>query len=80
MDQYGVYDPDPAIGKIRCPILAFFGTVQDTGGEADLDMIRRNAKAAARVDTAVIDGADHIYTGRESAVARILLDWLATID
>jgi pimeloyl-ACP methyl ester carboxylesterase len=79
LDQYGLDAPDPAIGKIRCPILAFFGTVQDTGDQADLEMIRRNAKAAERVDTAIVEGADHVYTGRESAVARVLLDWLGTI-
>jgi pimeloyl-ACP methyl ester carboxylesterase len=80
LDQYGLDAPDPAIGKIRCPILAFFGTVQDTGDAADLEMIRRNAKAAERIDTAIVDGADHVYTGRESAVARVLLDWLGTIS
>jgi pimeloyl-ACP methyl ester carboxylesterase len=79
LDQYGLDAPEPAIGKVRCPVLAFFGTIQDTGNETDLDMIRRNAKAAERIDTAIIDGADHVYTGRESAVARVLLDWLATL-
>jgi pimeloyl-ACP methyl ester carboxylesterase len=80
LDQYGLDNPDPAIGKVRCPILAFFGTIQDTGGQEDLDMIRRNATSAERVDTAIVDGADHVYTGRESAVAQVLLGWLATIN
>lgn len=79
LDQYGLDDPDPAIGKVRCPVLAFFGTVQDTGDASDLEMIRRNAKSAERVDTAIVEGADHVYTGRESAVARVILDWLATL-
>src|SRR5215207_7515239 len=79
LDQYGLDAPEPAIGKVRCPVLAFFGTVQDTGTEVDLEMIRRNAKAAERVDTAIIDGADHVYTGREWAVARVIANWLATI-
>jgi pimeloyl-ACP methyl ester carboxylesterase len=76
LDQFGLDDPDAAIGKIRCPVLAFFGTVQDTGDEADLELIRRNAKAAARVDTAIVEGADHVYTNRESAVAQVILEWL----
>jgi pimeloyl-ACP methyl ester carboxylesterase len=79
LDQYGLDAPDPAIGKVRCPVLAFFGTVQDTGTEVDLEMIRRNARAAERVDIAIIDGADHVYTGRESAVARVIANWLATL-
>ena len=60
-------------------MLALFGTVQDTGTAADLEMIRRNAKAAERVDTALVEGANHIYTDRESDVARVILDWLRTI-
>jgi len=79
LDQYGLDVADPAIGTIRCPILAFFGTVQDTGDQADLEMIRRNAKATERVDTAIVEGADHVYTGRESAVAQVVLSWLGTI-
>jgi pimeloyl-ACP methyl ester carboxylesterase len=80
LDQYGLLTAEPAIGKVRCPVLAFFGTVQDTGGWEDHDMIRRNATSAERIDTAIIDGADHVYTGRESAVAQVLLGWLATIN
>ena len=79
LDQFGLDDPDPAIGKVRCPVLAFFGIVQDTGAEADLERIRRNAKAAERVDTAMVEGSNHIYTDRESAVARVILRWLDTI-
>lgn len=79
LDQFGLDDPDPAIGKVRCPVLALFGTDRDTGTAADLELIRRNAKSAARVDTAMIEGANHLYTDRESAVARVLLDWLETI-
>jgi dienelactone hydrolase len=79
LDQYGLDAAEPEIGKVRCPLLALFGTVQDTGDEADLQMIRRNAKAAASVDTAMIEGGDHVYAGREAAVARVIADWLARI-
>lgn len=79
LDQYGLDSPDPAIGKVTCPLLALFGTVQDTGAETDLAMIRRNAKSAASIDTAMIESADHVYTGRESAVARVIADWLGRL-
>jgi pimeloyl-ACP methyl ester carboxylesterase len=79
LDQYGLDDPDPAIGKITCPVLAFFGTVQDTGDAADLELIRHNAKSAERVDTAMVEGANHIYTEREPAVAKVILDWLNSL-
>jgi hypothetical protein len=37
------------------------------------------ADGAYRVDPALIDGADHSYTGREEEVGRVLLGWLATL-
>jgi pimeloyl-ACP methyl ester carboxylesterase len=77
--QSGIDAPDSDIGIIRCPILATFGTVQDSGTEADLEMIRRKAKVAAQVDTAIVDGADHFYTGREGAVASVIADWMGQI-
>jgi pimeloyl-ACP methyl ester carboxylesterase len=79
LDQYGIDATDPAIGTIRCPILATFGTVRDSGSEADLEMIRHKAKVAERVNTAIVEGADHFYTGRESAVASVIADWLERI-
>jgi len=80
LDVYGLDVPDPAVGKIRCPLLAIYGTDEAwVGGAADLKVIARNAAAAARVDTAMIDGADHVYTGHERDVARVVARWLGTL-
>jgi hypothetical protein len=63
------------------PLLAFFGTRDDVGGQADLDTIvsavGRQQGGAARVTTALIDGGDHMYTGREHHVAQVIARWAA---
>jgi hypothetical protein len=58
--------PEPAIAQIRCPLFALYGTEEEwVGTAADLDTIRRAARSAARVETRMVDGADHLYSGRE---------------
>jgi alpha-beta hydrolase superfamily lysophospholipase len=80
LDVYGFHTPTPAIERIRCPILALYGTNEPmVGTAAELQTIKRNAIGAPRVDTAMIEGADHVYTGRETDVVNVLSEWLATI-
>jgi pimeloyl-ACP methyl ester carboxylesterase len=68
---------EPTIAAIRCPILALFGTRQ-RGLAATLATLRQNA-TAARVETAAIEGADHVYSGRESDVGEVITRWAATL-
>ena len=80
IDIYGSRTPEPAIAGLRCPLLAFFGTDEAWVGNADdLEMIRRNARAAARVETAMIEGADHVYTGHEQEVAALIATWITSL-
>ena len=70
IDVYGEQTADPAIAGIDLPILAFYGTEEEwVGSAADLETIRRNARSAPRVETAMIEGADHNYNGREREAA-----------
>jgi pimeloyl-ACP methyl ester carboxylesterase len=78
-DFYGVDVPEPAVSRIECPLLVLFGTENDVGTADDLELIRRNASSAARVDTAMIAGGDHGYTGQEAQVAGILVEWLGRL-
>ncbi len=67
----------PYIAKITSPILAFYGSEEDWCGTAgDLDLISRNARAAERVDTLTMEGADHVYWGKASVAARLIGDWV----
>lgn len=73
----------PGITRIRCPLLAFFGTRGDVGGEKDLQLLKSSiahqASGPSRVDTAIIEKADHMYTGEEAAVARTIGDWVNSV-
>lgn len=80
-DFFGVQTPNPAVDRVHCPILAFFGARDDVGGLAELtrlkSLIERRKTGPRRVDTAMIPNADHEYTGQEAVVARTIADWAA---
>ena len=78
-DFFGVRVTNPAITKVTCPILAFFGTRSDVGTEADLKLITSAAERhSRRVHTTMIAGADHMYTGEEAQVAEVISNWIDT--
>jgi len=67
----------PHISKLSCPVLAFYGSEEEWCGTVnDLDTIRNNASAAPRVDTTIIEGADHVYWGKAGEAARLIGDWV----
>lgn len=78
-DFFGVQTPSPAVTRIRCPLLAFFGTRGDVGGQADLDLLKssiaRQSSGPSRVDTVMIENADHMYTGEEAQVSEVIAKW-----
>ncbi len=77
LDVYGFRSPNPAVSRIRCPLLAFYGTNEEwVGTAADLEIIRRNARSAARVETRMFEGADHSYTGHEDEVGLAIAQWV----
>lgn len=80
LDFFGVERRDGAVTRLSCPLLAFFGTRGDIGGQADLDIVKTTPSRLAitnlRVDTALIADADHMYTGEEARVARVIDGWV----
>jgi pimeloyl-ACP methyl ester carboxylesterase len=70
---------NPGVTGIRCPLLAFFSTRDDVGGEAELELlkssVRRQSSGPTRVDTMMIKGADHMYDGEEVQVAKTIAMW-----
>jgi pimeloyl-ACP methyl ester carboxylesterase len=74
---------NPGITRIRCPLLAFFGTRGDVGGEEDLELLKssipRQPSGPSRVDTVMIRNADHMYTGEEAQVARTIAEWIERV-
>jgi dienelactone hydrolase len=70
----------PYIAHVKCPILAFYGTEEDwCGTQSDLDNIKRNATASPRVDTCLLEGADHIYWGKAAQTAGLIARWIETL-
>ena len=80
IDVYGFETPNPAVARVTCPIFAFYGTNEEwVGGASDLEVIKRSAVAAPRVDTRMFEGADHSYFGYEPEVAAALAEWVSTL-
>jgi pimeloyl-ACP methyl ester carboxylesterase len=73
----------PGVARIRRPLLAFFGERNDVGGEPELELLRssieRQSNGPTRVSTFIIDNADHMYTGQEAQVARVIVEWADSI-
>jgi pimeloyl-ACP methyl ester carboxylesterase len=84
-DFFGVQTQtlNPGVTRVRCPLLAFFGTRGDVGNEEDLELlkssIQRQRSGPSRVNTVMINGADHMYTGKEAQVAQIIAEWADTL-
>jgi hypothetical protein len=71
---------DSPLGKVRCPFLAILGTKEpQIGAPADLETLKRNARASSRADTALIEGANHLYHDREETVAEAIDAWLGKL-
>jgi pimeloyl-ACP methyl ester carboxylesterase len=80
VDVYGMAGGDSPLGEVRCPFLAILGTNEpEIGAPADLEVLKRNARSSARADTALIEGADHVYTTTAGTVARAIEEWLGRL-
>ncbi len=81
-DFFGTQTPDAGITRVTCPVLAFFGSKDDIGGEKDLALltssVRRLAHGPAKVDTAMIANGNHEYVGQEAQVAQVIAQWIET--
>jgi pimeloyl-ACP methyl ester carboxylesterase len=80
-DQFGRDNGSPNLALIRCPLLVVIGTKEaHVAVPGDLEIIRRHAVAAARLETHVIEGADHFYAQHEQDVAAILAQWIDSLS
>jgi pimeloyl-ACP methyl ester carboxylesterase len=78
-DFFGALSTNAGVTRIQCPLFVFLGTNGDVGNEADLELIKSSVKrlptGPSRVDTALIEGADHMYDGQEDRVAELIANW-----
>ena len=80
-DFFGVQTPDAPVTRIRCPILAWFGTKEaDIGTADDLSLLettlKRHATGPSSVRTVMIQNAGHMLGGEEAQAAEILAKWM----
>ncbi len=69
-----------SIGRVKCPILVFFGTEESwIGTESDLEVVRKAASASPQVRTLMVEGADHSYGTRTKEVAGHMIDWMDSV-
>lgn len=81
-DFFGTEIPNPAVLRVHCPLLAFYGTNGDIAGESELERIRKALERHAgspRLETAMIKNGDHEYVGEEEQVAQTIAKWTATL-
>jgi pimeloyl-ACP methyl ester carboxylesterase len=78
-DFFGTQTPNPAVMRVTCPILAFFGSNDDVGGEKELTLLKssvqRLSRGPRRVDTTTIVNGNHEYVGEEAQVAQTIAHW-----
>jgi pimeloyl-ACP methyl ester carboxylesterase len=78
-DFFGTETPDPAVVRVTCPILAFYGSKGDVGGERELHLLKTSVQRLSagprKVDTAMIANGDHMYAGEEAQVAQTIAQW-----
>jgi pimeloyl-ACP methyl ester carboxylesterase len=83
-DFFGVDLANPPVTRIHCPILACYGTKEpDIGTAADLELlktcVKRLQSGPSRVDTVMLQNADHMYNGQEAQVAQTIAKWAGTL-
>jgi pimeloyl-ACP methyl ester carboxylesterase len=68
-------DEPATISLVNCPMLAFYGT-KERSAETMLQKIQAAATGAPSLDSRLIEGADHIYSGQEEQVAQAIAGWI----
>lgn len=78
-DFFGTQTRNPPILRVTCPLLAFFGTKGDVGGEKELILLKSSVKRLSTgtrsVTTTMITGGNHEYVGEEAQVAQTIARW-----
>ncbi|MDB5562108.1 MAG: hypothetical protein JWN11_1526, partial [Hyphomicrobiales bacterium] len=80
---YGANGVAPALARIRCPILAWYGTRERLVNK-DIDdfllRVRRTATASSLVRTKKLPNVDYFYEGKETVVANEIAKWCAELQ
>ena len=79
-DFFGTtHSPSPGVLSMKCPILAFFDTSDDVGGQGDLDAVKASVQrlpGAPKLATTMIAGGGHEYDGEAAQMADKIAHWV----
>jgi pimeloyl-ACP methyl ester carboxylesterase len=79
-DFFGIgHTQTPAVLRVKCPLLAFFGTRGDIAGEKDLGVLQsalQRLSGSPQLMTTMIVNGDHEYLGEEAQVAEKIARWV----
>ena len=65
-----------ALQTLECPLFHIHGTADTTVCPEEAEIVKRNAKGAV---VEYVEGADHLYRGKESILAWKINQWIDTI-
>lgn len=81
-ELYGSSDVPPAIARVRCPVIGWYGTLEERENRSVhdfLEWLRENAVMASMTDFAIIEGLDFFYRGSEKLIAHHLATRLSRL-
>jgi dienelactone hydrolase len=64
---------------VTCPMLVWYGSAGDVGGDRELDYIARLVGNTPRLDRRILSGVTHGYDGGEAAIADAIAEWTASL-
>lgn len=74
---------EPLLGSVSVPVLALLGGKErpsDSDARAEIELLEQRARHAEAFRGEVIDGADHLYTGKEHYVACRIASWMRALS
>ena len=78
-DLFGVETAEPAIARLRCGVLAIYGSKDDTATADDIALIEQNARSAEQRRVEIVEGGDHGFVGVEDTFADRVSRWARTV-
>jgi hypothetical protein len=77
----GLVGPSPGrFADLDCPILMWYGSAGDVGGDRELDYLTTLAGHSPRVDRRILEGVTHAYDGGEATMAEAMAGWVASLQ
>jgi hypothetical protein len=75
-----LFDPSASsFADLAGPILMWYGSAGDVGGDRELDYLTTLIGSGSRVDRRILEGVTHAYDGGEATMAEAMAGWVASL-